>query len=247
MKAEERIVCALDVGSANAAIDLVSKLRGHVGAFKVGLELMNAEGAQIVERLRQEGAARIFYDAKMLDIPNTVAGAMRGVVRLGAWCVTIHASGGSAILKTAVATARDEAARLGVPPPKILGVTVLTSIAEPVLRNELKVAVPLLDLVTHLACLARDAGCDGVVVSPLEVEAVRKAVGTPDFLIITPGVRPEGSAAGDQARTMTPAQAIHHGADYLVIGRPITGATDPVYAAQHIAAQIANAFDFPRD
>lgn len=241
MQAFERIICALDVDNADQAIQLVERLSDHVGMFKVGLELLTAEGAQVVSRLIASGAGRIFFDAKLHDIPNTVAGAMRGVVRHGAWCVTVHAQGGSAMLRAAVETAETASATLGMGRPQVLAVTVLTSLGPDTLRDEVQVGVPLADHVAHLACMAHEAGCDGVIASPQEIEIVRRTVHDPGFLIITPGVRPAGTGAADQARVMTPAEAVRRGADYLVIGRPITRATDPVEAAQRIAAEISAA------
>jgi orotidine-5'-phosphate decarboxylase len=237
----ERIICAVDVDNAYRALQLVSQLRGHVGVFKAGLELVTATGSGIFEKLRDVGAERLFYDAKLHDIPNTVAGAMRGVVRLGVWCVTVHAAGGGAMLEAAARTAHEEAAAQNVPAPKVFAVTVLTSISEANLHTELQVSHSVPDYVAHLAHLAYQAGCDGVIASPQEIEIVRNAVPSRDFLIVTPGVRPAGAERGDQARVLTPAEAIQRGADYLVIGRPIVAAPDPVAAAQSIAAEIASA------
>jgi orotidine-5'-phosphate decarboxylase len=241
VEARDRIICALDVDNAFRAIQLVGHLREHVGIFKVGLELATAAGVQILEKLRDAGAERIFFDAKLHDIPNTVAGAMKGVVRLGAWCVTVHASGGQAMLQAAVQAARCEAEERGTLAPRILAVTALTSIDESTLHNELKVGMALPEYVASLATMARDAGCDGVIASPHEIGIVRTAVSTPEFLVVTPGVRPTGVDKGDQARVMTPGEAIRLGASYLVIGRPIVAAPDSVEAAQQIAAEIAAA------
>ncbi|MCS6777465.1 MAG: orotidine-5'-phosphate decarboxylase [Chloroherpetonaceae bacterium] len=245
MEPAQRIICALDVDNAYRAIQLVQQLRDLVGVFKVGLELVTATGIQIFDKLRDAGAQRIFYDAKLHDIPNTVAGAMRGVARLGVWGVTVHASGGRAMLEAAVQAAR-QAIHSGpddATPPQtlVLGVTVLTSIDATALHQELHVADPLEAYVVHLAQLAYQAGCDGVIASPQEIEALRGAVPDPDFLIVTPGVRPAGADPGDQARILTPAEALRRGASYLVIGRPITAAPDPVAAARRIAEEIAHA------
>lgn len=236
---KERIICALDVDNAYRAIQLVGQLKDRVGVFKVGLELATATGVQILEKLRDAGAARIFFDAKLHDIPNTVAGAMRGVVRLGVWCVTVHATGGEAMLRAAVESARSEAEGYGIPRPKVLAVTVLTSIDETVLQEQLRVSMPLTQYVGSLARMAGDAGCDGVIASPHEIGTVRAAVSDPAFLVITPGVRPVGAEQGDQARVTTPAEAVQRGADYLVIGRPIVAAANPAEAAQDIADELA--------
>lgn len=239
MEAKDRIICALDVDNAFRALQLVRMLREHVGVFKVGLELLNAAGSEIVEKLQDAGAERIFYDAKLHDIPNTVAGAMHGIVRLGVWSVTVHTMGGPAMLRAAVEAARGQEATGGPVGPWVLGVTVLTSIDPETLKTDLQVAMPLESFVPFLAKHAHAAGCAGVIASPLEVAAVRQAVSDPDFLIITPGVRPAGADRGDQARVMTPGEAIRSGANYLVIGRPIVASSDPVGAAQSIAAEIA--------
>ena len=236
MQPKDRIICALDVGDVCRAVQLVEQLKDHVGVFKVGLELATAAGVQVFARLREAGAERFFYDAKLHDIPNTVAGAMRGVTRLGVWCVTVHAIGGAAMLRAAVESARQTAEVEGLPRTRVLAVTVLTSIGPETLREELRVETPLVGYAGHLARLAYDAGCDGVIASPQEIEAIRAAVPAPDFLVVTPGVRPPGAQAGDQARVMTPAEALQRGADYLVIGRPILAAPDPVAAAQQIFA-----------
>ena len=241
MQPKDRIIVALDVDNAFRAIQLVGMLRDHVGVFKVGLELLTATGAEIFDKLRDAGAERIFYDAKLHDIPNTVAGAMRGVVRRGAWCVTVHTTGGSEMLRAAVETARQEATVAGVERPLVLGVTLLTSIGSQVLREELWSSIPVEDYVVSLAKMARESGCDGVIASPQEILLLRRAIPDRKFLIITPGVRPVGSEAGDQVRVMTPANAIRNGASYLVIGRPIVAAPSPVAAAEKIAAEIAEA------
>jgi len=241
MDAKDRIICALDVDNAFRALQLVRMLREHVGVFKVGLELLNAAGTEIIEKLQDAGADRIFYDAKLHDIPNTVAGAMHGIARLGVWSVTVHTTGGPAMLRAAVAASRAQEASGGPAGPKVLGVTVLTSIDSETLKTDLQVAMPLESFVPYLAKQAHAAGCAGVIASPLEVAAVRRAVSDPDFLIITPGVRPAGADRGDQARVMTPGEAIRSGASYLVIGRPIVASPDPVEAARSIAAEIAQA------
>lgn len=241
MSGKDRIIVALDVETGDKAVELVQRLKGHVGVFKAGLELVTAEGTQVLQRLREAGAERIFYDAKLHDIPNTVAGAMTSVTRLGAWCVTVHATGGFAQLEAAVASACQTAAKESLPRPKVLAVTVLTSISPDALANELKVGLSVSEYVASLAKMAQRAGCDGVIASPHEIEVVRAAVNDPEFLIVTPGVRPAGADKGDQARVMTPSQAMQRGASYLVIGRPIVAAQDPVAAADKIADEIAQA------
>lgn len=231
----ERILVALDVDTADAALSLVRDLRGHVGGFKVGLELVNAAGTEIFDRLNDVGADRIFYDAKFHDIPNTVAGAVRAAARRGVWMVNVHAGGGGAMLRAA-----REAANTVDHPPLLLGVTVLTSIDEATLNNDLRVPGTIESHVVHLARLCQSSGLDGVVSSPQEIATIRDACG-PDFVTVIPGVRPAGVAAHDQARIATPGDAARNGAHYLVVGRAITHAADPANAADSIAAEIAEA------
>ncbi len=238
MQASERIIVALDVDSAARAVELVRELREHCGVFKVGLELLNAAGGDILSVLQDAGADKIFYDAKLHDIPNTVAGAMRGIAKMGIWCVTVHAAGGGAMLTAATEAAKATAEAAGIAPPKIFAVTLLTSIGPDALQNELRVGDSVAEYVAAMAKMAYDCGCDGVIASPQEIAIVRATVPDPKFLIITPGVRPVGSQAGDQARVTTPAAAVQSGADYLVIGRPIVAASDPAAAAQKIAAEM---------
>ena len=236
--AKDKIILALDADSEQKALSLVSDLKDDVGAFKVGLELFNTAGPAIFVSLKKAGAARVFYDCKLHDIPNTVAGASRAVARMGVWMFNVHATGGSAMMKAAAEAARETASKLGTEPAKIIGVTVLTSIDEAILRGELMVGQDVRAQVVHLAGLAKSSGLDGVVASPHEIEALRDACG-PDFLIVTPGVRPAGAELGDQKRVTTPGEAVRRGADYVVVGRPITAAEDPIAAARAIAAEIA--------
>lgn len=241
MTAKERIICALDTDKEALAVELTQQLAPHVGVFKVGLEFLTNVGANKIATLQSAGATKLFYDGKLHDIPNTVAGAMRGVVRLGAWCVTVHATGGSAMLCAAVKAGREESRQSGLSRPKVLAVTVLTSMHPETLANELQVPTALSNYVRDLALLARDSGCDGVISSPQEIEVIRRAIPDPDFLIVTPGVRPAGVDVGDQARVMTPGEAIRRGADYLVLGRAITADPDPVAAVQRVAEEVSEA------
>lgn len=234
---KDRIIVALDVNSEAEAVRLVRDLRDWVGAFKVGLELFNSIGPRIFDSIRDAGAERIFYDGKFHDIPNTVAGAARAAVRMGVWMFNVHTTGGTKMMSAAADAAGDEAHRLGVEAPLIIGVTVLTSIGPDVLQHELSVPVLLENHVVHLSSLAQSSGLHGVVASPLEIVAIRNACG-PGFLIVTPGVRPAWAAKNDQTRVTTPAEAVRNGADYLVIGRPITAANDPVAAAQRIIDEL---------
>ena len=230
------ILVALDVESSDRAIALADQLRGSVGGFKIGKQLFTAEGPEMVRELTSRGD-RVFLDLKFHDIPNTVAGAVQSAVATGAWMVNVHASGGSAMMKAAAEAARTTAATLGRPRPLVIAVTVLTSMDNEALA-ESGVARPMLDQVVHLATLARASGLDGVVASPQEVRAIRAACGA-DFQIVTPGIRPaDQQGKDDQARTLTPAQAVAAGSSYLVIGRPITAAPDPRKAAEAITATL---------
>lgn len=241
------ILVALDVSTTAAALTLVDKLRGSVGGYKIGSQLFTAEGPSIVRTLTERGD-RVFLDLKFHDIPNTVAGAIESASQLGAWMMNVHASGGEAMMRAAAA-AVERAGTPGNPRPLVIAVTVLTSMSADVLSS-VGVGAPPLEQVVHLARMAKESGMDGVVASPLETAAIRKACG-PAFLIVTPGVR-GGSAeqAGgrqDQARTMTPAAAIRAGASYLVVGRPITGAKDPRRAAEDIFEEVKGTGLFSTD
>ncbi|HXI99841.1 MAG TPA: orotidine-5'-phosphate decarboxylase [Micropepsaceae bacterium] len=226
------IFVAIDTPSRDAATALAARVGPYVGGFKVGLEFVSANGPDGVRAMVAIGRP-VFLDVKLHDIPNTVAGAMKALAPLGAAIINVHASGGAAMMRAAV----DAAA--SVPPrPKVLAVTVLTSLEAADLAA-MGISGSPLDQVVRLAKLAQASGIDGVVCSPQEIEAVRTACG-PDFLIVTPGVRPAGGALDDQRRVMTPKQAIAAGADFLVIGRPITGAADPAEAARAILREIGS-------
>jgi orotidine-5'-phosphate decarboxylase len=228
----DRLIVALDTPGLPEAEALVERLRGTVETFKVGSQLFTAAGPAAVEMVRKRGG-RVFLDLKYHDIPAIAAGAVREAARLGVTLLTVHASGGRAMLRAAV----EAVAGLGRDRPRILAVTVLTSLDRATLLGELGVPVAVEGHVVTLAGLARASGCDGVVASPREAARLRGVLGR-DALIVTPGVRPAGEAADDQARTATPAAACRAGADYLVIGRPITGAADPVAATAAILAEI---------
>ncbi len=232
---ENPIIVALDVPDTEPAVRLVKSLTGSVGAFKVGLELFNAVGPSIFDALREAGGSdiKIFYDPKLHDIPNTVAGATYAAAKHNLWMINVHTGGGSAILRAVV----DAAKSVPGTKPLVIGVTLLTSISAEVLNNEIGIPATPEEQVLRLAKLAQSSGCDGVVASPHEVPAIRAACG-PDFLIVTPGVRPVGADINDQKRIMTPADAIKQGSNYLVIGRPITQASDPKASAEAILAEI---------
>lgn len=235
MNKQSKILVALDVDTAEKALNLARKLSEGVAGYKVGLELINSAGFGLLDELRTLAGedAKIFYDCKFLDIPNTVAGAARAAARRGVWMFNVHASGGSAMMKAAVEGAEEGAAQAGVRKPLVLAVSVLTSISKEILRDELGVTRPLTEHVVALARLAQDSGCDGLVASPHEIAAIRAACG-PEFLLVIPGVRPTGSDIGDQKRVMTPGEAVHAGADYIVVGRPITADADPAASARRI-------------
>lgn len=245
MQGKGKIILALDVKSSYEAEGLVEKLRDEVGAFKIGLELVNRVGFVIFQNLREKGIKKPFYDAKFHDIPNTVAGAMYGAVkRTLPWMINVHCSGGIEMMKAAKEALLQATKELphDFQAPKIIGVTVLTSINQNVLSEELRIPGVVEQQVVHLAKLAKEAGLDGVVASPHEIEAIREACG-PDFIIVTPGVRPAGTDKHDQKRVMTPEEAVKLGANYVVIGRPIMQAEDPVAVARAIAKKIEEASD----
>ena len=227
-----RIIVALDVSTPSDALALADKLRGDVGAFKIGKQLFTAAGPDVVRALVSQGD-RVFLDLKFHDIPNTVAGAVKSACGIGVWMVNVHASGGRTMMEAARRAADESAAKGGVK-PLVIAVTVLTSLTAADL-NSIGVSASPLDQAVRLAEMAREAGLDGVVASPQETSAIRAACG-PDFLIVTPGIRGGGAQASpdDQQRTLTPAQAIAAGSSYLVVGRPITGAPDPRAAARQI-------------
>ena len=231
----DRLLVALDVESPERALALARDLRDVAGGFKVGSRLFTLAGPSLVRQLSDEGA-RIFLDLKFHDIPNTVARAVESAVQTGAWMINVHASGGAAMMQAAGRAAADAAARYRCPPPLMIAVTVLTSMDEATLRQT-GVERPLLEHVLVLARMAQDAGLRGVVASPRESEAIRRACG-PDFLIVTPGIRGAGAASDDQARTMGPAEAVRAGATHIVVGRPIIGAPDPRAAATAIVQEL---------
>jgi orotidine-5'-phosphate decarboxylase len=239
LTATERLIIALDTPDSARALELVSRLRGRVGAFKLGLEFLHAAGPEGVRAVREAGADRLFLDVKLCDIPNTVAGAVRSLGRLNPWMLNVHATAGKPAMEAALVAAGEAAVEAGTPRPLVIAVTILTSLDAGHLRT-IGVSAEPREAVLRLAVLAREAGLDGVVASPEEAEAIREACGG-EFLIVTPGIRPAGADRQDQARIATPAEAIRRGADFLVIGRPITGAADPAEAAARIVAEIGEA------
>lgn len=232
----DKLIVALDVPDAESALEVAQALQGQAGWVKVGMTLFYAEGPGIVRQLRSLGF-KVFVDLKLHDIPHQVQGACRTLTRAGANMITLHASGGRAMLEAAVEATAAAAEKFKAPRPLVVAVTVLTSLDGSALA-EVGVAGTPAEQVEALARLATDAGCDGVVCSPLEAAAV-KAVLAPDAAVVTPGIRMSGNDAADQARTATPAEAIAAGATHLVVGRPITGAADPAAAAKAIVKEMS--------
>jgi orotidine-5'-phosphate decarboxylase len=227
IKPRERIIIALDLPTSEAALAVVRELSPHAGLFKIGLQLYTAAGPDIVHAVRGLGG-RIFLDLKLHDIPNTVGRAVESAASLGAEMQTIHLSGGRAMIEAAVLAA--------APEMLLLGVTVLTSVDQATL-HETGIDSPMEEHVLRLAQLGADSGIDGVVASPLEIAPLRSAHGS-KLQIVTPGIRPRDVSTDDQKRTLTPAEAFRAGADFLVIGRPITAAPDPRAALEQIVADV---------
>ena len=232
MTPTERIFVALDTAETETALALARRLAGLVGGVKLGKQLFTAEGPAAARKLSAAGL-KVFLDLKFHDIPATVAGAVAAAVALGPTMLTVHAAGGRAMMQAAAKAA----AAAGMRRPLVLGVTVLTSLADRELA-ETGVAGTAAEQVLRLARLAKESDLDGVVCSPREVNMLRRALGR-DFKLVVPGIRPEWAASDDQKRVMTPREALAAGADYLVIGRPITAAKDPADAARRIAAELA--------
>jgi orotidine-5'-phosphate decarboxylase len=229
-----RIAVALDASDRSRILELARLVGPEVGVLKVGLEAFCAHGPGLVAEVA--ALAPVFLDLKLHDIPNTVGAAAAAAARTGAAILNVHAGGGRAMMRAAGERAREAAAAAGLPGPKVIAVTVLTSLDAAALAEVGFPGTPR-ETALRLAVLARESGLDGVVCSPEEIEAIRAACG-PEFLLVVPGIRPAGSDAGDQKRIATPAWAAKAGADLLVIGRPITGASDPAAAARAIAAEI---------
>lgn len=224
------IICALDTTDLLVAKKLVSQLSNTVGGIKLGLEIITKHGIQIVSDFAESGVP-IFLDLKFHDIPNTVAAAVRNAASLGVELITVHANGGEEMLVSAV-----EASREFKNPPKILAVTVLTSLDNNDLKN-IGISSTPTEQVLRLASLSQKAGCDGVVCSPREISTLRENMGN-NFMLVVPGIRPLGFNADDQKRTSTPQEALRSGANRLVIGRPITKSSNPRKAAENIVAEL---------
>lgn len=227
---DNRVVIALDYTNEEDVLEIVGQLDAQSCRLKVGKELFTYCGPQLVEKLVDHGFD-VFLDLKYHDIPNTVAGAVRASAELGVWMVNVHASGGFAMMKAA-----SEALKAFEKPPLLIAVTVLTSTAQSDL-DQLAISGAIEDRVLHYAKLAKEAGLDGVVCSAQEAKRLKAELGE-DFLLVTPGIRPLGSSAGDQHRIVTPAKAIADGSDYLVVGRPITQAANPLQVLREINTEV---------
>lgn len=233
--ADDRLIVALDVSTMDAMKSIVSSLGDSVSFYKVGMELFYAEGDQTVRYLQEHGK-HVFLDLKLHDIPNTVAHGVSSLTRLGANLITIHGQGGPIMMKAAAKAARESAEKLGIERPKLLAITVLTSFDDESWTS-IGGQLPIADQVIRLAKLAKESGMDGVVCSALEAKMIREACG-PDFLIVTPGIRPFFAATNDQKRIATPSSALQDGASRLVIGRPITQAEHPQEAVRLIIKEM---------
>lgn len=232
----EKIVLALDVDTLEEAKNLILELKDYVGVFKVGLQLYTQNGNEIIDFMTEQ-ELEFFLDVKLLDIPNTVAKASENIVKRGASFFNIHTLGGAEMMKRCVESAKSTAKDLGVKEPFILGVTILTSISDEVLSEQLEIPHKANDYVLKLAKLAKESGLDGVVASTWEARKIKEACGQ-DFKVLCPGIRPEWSLKNDQKRAATPNVAIQEGADFLVIGRAVTAAENRIKAMQMIYDEI---------
>jgi orotidine-5'-phosphate decarboxylase len=236
ISAGEKLILALDVSEHSYAIELVEKFKDYIDIFKVGLELFTSSGPKIVEDINKKGK-KVFLDMKFHDIPNTVSKAAIAATRLGVYMFNVHSSGGLEMMKKCRDNVVEICLKENVKRPKILGVTVLTSLSREILRDELGIQHGLRTHVRHLSGLALRAGLDGVIASAREAETIRNHCGK-RFIIVTPGIRPSWTPPDDQKRIMTPKEAIRGGADYLVMGRSILQHSDPLKAIELITLEI---------
>lgn len=236
LEVKERIIVALDVPTAEAAREIVSELRGEVGAFKIGSQLFTVAGPELVREFADAGL-RVFLDLKFHDIPNTVANAAAEAARLGVWMLNVHTLGGSEMMKRTVDEVRSVCEKEKIGRPYMIGVTILTS-SNTAMLDEVGIESEIEKQVANLASLAADCGLDGVVASAQEVQIIRKAVANHGFLIVTPGIRPKSATKDDQMRVTTFKQAIENGSDFAVIGRPIIQANDRSAAVKQIIGEI---------
>ncbi|WP_400163251.1 orotidine-5'-phosphate decarboxylase [Brevibacillus sp. TJ4] len=231
----ERMIVALDFATMEEVKQCLSVLHGRIRYVKVGMELSYAQGPSIVNYLKDQGL-KVFLDLKIHDIPNTAKGAMRSLAKLGMDMVNVHAAGGLAMMEAA-REGLEQGTVAGAPRPLLIGVTMLTSTSKRTMNEELLISGEVEDTVLHYAKLTKQAGLDGIVASPLEVPFIKKELGD-SFITVTPGIRPLGADQGDQTRITTPEQAFRLGSDYLVIGRAITAANDPVAAWERIVEAV---------
>jgi orotidine-5'-phosphate decarboxylase len=239
VSAKDRIIVALDVSDMQTAEKLVRMLGGEIGYFKVGMELYYSVGSAVIDMIKAAGS-RVFLDLKLHDIPNTVAQGARAIARTGADMINVHAAGGSEMMKKTAQALADLGAETGKPRPQLIAVTVLTSLDQQAATDEVGLSRPIHEQVQHWARLAQLAGLDGVVASPQELAGIRDICG-PEFITVIPGVRPAWADKNDQKRIMTPGEAVAAGATHLVIGRPITRASDPREAVAMIIQEIEEA------
>ncbi len=239
MAPSEKLILALDVSEHDYALEIVDKFNDYISIFKVGLELFTSCGPRIIEDIQKKGK-KVFLDLKFHDIPNTVTQAAIAATKLGVHMFNLHASGGLDMMKSCREKIVEICLKENRERPKILGVTVLTSLSREVLRDELGIQHGLRTHVRHLASLALKAGLDGAIASAREVEIIRNHCGN-GFVIVTPGIRPSWTPPDDQKRTMTPKEAVRAGADYLVVGRAILKQSDPIKALELIALEVLTA------
>lgn len=243
-RSKDKIIFALDVSDFREAEKLVKLLINHVGIFKVGSQLFAGSGPQVIEMIRDRGG-RVFLDLKFHDIPNTVGKVSEEAVRFKVSMFSIHSLGGFEMMKQAVIKTKESSKNLGIPKPAILAVTVLTSLDQNSLK-EIGIEHPLEEISIQLANLSRKAGVDGIITSPEEIGVIRKNCGK-DFLIVTPGIRPSSIVGDDQKRFASPRQALSAGADFIVVGRPIREAKDPLEAAKRMIEEVMRGEDLPND
>ncbi|GBE35887.1 orotidine 5'-phosphate decarboxylase [bacterium BMS3Bbin07] len=236
MPARERLILALDVNDPVHALDIVDRFSEWVTTFKVGLELFTTGGPDIVKKIHDRGK-KVFLDLKFHDIPNTVVKASIVVTRLGVFMFNLHASGGFEMMRLTSETVVETCLKENLPRPKIIAVTVLTSISQDEFKKDMGYQHGIRTHVKHLSAMAHRAGLDGVVASGHEVSAIRNSIGS-GFIIVTPGIRPSWSPPDDQKRTMTPKEALRNGADYLVVGRAVLSQTDPEKAIELILLEM---------
>ncbi|MEW5705187.1 MAG: orotidine-5'-phosphate decarboxylase [Actinomycetota bacterium] len=240
---KERLIVALDVDSKEAALSICQKIGNQAAFYKVGLQLFLAEGPEVVQALKNQGV-KVFLDLKLHDIPNQVAGACRKIVKMGVDMTTVHTMGGFDMMQAAAEAIKQSSQELGVLPPILLGVTILTSLNQK-RAGEIGITGLISEQVVNLAALAKESGLDGVVASPHETGSIRQKIGD-DFIIVTPGIRSSDDATQDQKRVMSACDAIKEGASYLVVGRPIIGADNPANAVAKITSEISRALQSTR-